>query len=81
MIRELIHDYQVREEDQDENFLNLQEYELRIIKYVKDYDVSEIVLSSPDNNDQLYPAFLEHVESLKHTTNCRIITVKGSSER
>ncbi|MFO7727952.1 MAG: hypothetical protein R6X11_06455 [Desulfonatronovibrio sp.] len=76
MIRELIQDYLVQEEAEDELFCNLQEYELEICKWVKKHDISEIVMSAPDNNDHLYPVFLEHVESLKQTTNCRIITVK-----
>lgn len=75
-IRELIHDYLVQEEAEEEKFFNLQEYELEICKWVKKHDISEIVMSAPDNNDHLYPVFLEHVESLKQTTNCRIITVK-----
>ncbi|MFP4084052.1 MAG: hypothetical protein ACLFP9_05995 [Desulfonatronovibrio sp.] len=81
MIRELINDYLFQEEAEDDKFFNLQEYELEICKWVKRHDISEIVMSAPDNNNHLYPAFLEHVESLKQTTNCRIITVKGLTER
>ncbi|MFN2268976.1 MAG: hypothetical protein ABR533_11925 [Desulfonatronovibrio sp.] len=81
VIKELIHDYLVQEEAEDDRFFNLQEYELEISKWVKKHDISEIVMSAPDNSNHLYPVFLEHVESLKQTTNCRIITVKGLTER
>lgn len=81
MIRDLIRDYQVEEEAGDEQGLDLHEYELEICKLVEKYDISEIVMSAPGNNNPLYPVFVEHVESLKQTTNCRIITVKGLTKR
>lgn len=80
-IRELTRNYLVEDEINDEQWLDLNEYELEIRRFVGKHDISEIVLSAPDKNDQLYPLFLKHVESLKQTTNCRIITVKGLTKR
>jgi hypothetical protein len=76
----LIQNYQV-EEVIDDQWLDLNDYELEIRRFVEKHDISEIVMSTPDNNDHLYPVFLEHVESLKQSTNCRIITVKGLTKR
>jgi len=80
-IKELTRNYLVEDNINDEQWLDLNEYELEIRRFVEKHDISEIVLSAPDNNDQLYPLFQNYVESLKQTTNCRIITVKGLTKR
>lgn len=80
-IKELTRNYLVEDDINDEQWLDLNEYELEISRFVEKHDITEIVLSAPDKDDQLYPLFLKHVESLKQTTNCRIITVKGLTKR
>lgn len=76
-IQELTEDFVVRDSECSGEFFDLHEYELEIRRFVEMYDISEIVMSAPGHDQDIYPVFLEHVESLKQTTNCRIITVKG----
>ncbi|MFW6005114.1 MAG: hypothetical protein ACOCPN_01430 [Desulfonatronovibrionaceae bacterium] len=75
-IQELTQDFVVREADCSGDVFDLHEYELEIRRFVEMYDISEIIMSAPGHDQDIYPVFLEHVESLKQTTNCRIITVK-----
>jgi hypothetical protein len=80
-IMDLIKDYLVEDMANEEHWVDLSEYELEICRLVKNHDITEIVLSAPDSNDLMYRVFLEFVESLKQTTNCRIITVKGLTKK
>ncbi len=49
-------------------------------QFVRDYPITEIILSLPDEQDQAYPQRSNDIVLLNQLTHCRILTVKPKTK-